>query len=86
MDVRDGDVSKYVYVKEGEGILNTDEVGEYTIKLTAIDNWGNETQISFVVQVVEGSSSDCSSASAIYILNLLAIVSVLAFVLRKRNA
>ncbi|HOR96702.1 MAG TPA: hypothetical protein PLA20_07555, partial [Bacilli bacterium] len=87
MDVRDGDVSKYVYVKEGEGIVDTGKVGEYVIKLTAVDNWGNESQISFVIQVVEGSSeSGCSTASALYILNLLALVSVLAFVLRKRNA
>lgn len=46
IDDRDGTITNIVYVKTGEGIVDTTEKKTWIVKLTVVDNWGNETQLT----------------------------------------
>ena len=52
IDTRDGSITNLVYVKPGEGTVNSGKKGTYVVKLTVMDAWGNETQseITFIVK------------------------------------
>lgn len=52
-DNRDGDITALVYIAAGEGYVNTGIVGDYVVKFTVFDKWGNKGQASFTVSVVE---------------------------------
>lgn len=62
-DDRDGNITNRVYVKSGEGTLDTNTPGTYEIKLTASDSWGNEAQAVFTV-VVTAPETGCGATNA----------------------
>lgn len=62
-DDRDGNITNRVYVKSGEGTLDTNTPGTYEIKLTAADSWGNEAQAVFTV-VVTAPETGCGARNA----------------------
>lgn len=86
VDNRDGTISKMIFVKPGEGLLDTGVVGEYTITLTVADEWGNESQASFIINVIANDASNCNQTSTIFFINLLTVAAFAAFIFRKRNA
>lgn len=88
VDNRDGTITRMVYVKPGEGSLDTGKVGQYLITLTVADEWGNEAQATFTINVIAGDDtgdSGCSSGSTIFFINLLTAAAVITFIYRKRN-
>ena len=52
IDDRDGTITNIVYVKEGQGVVDTTQKQTWVVKLTVVDNWGNETQLelNFIVE------------------------------------
>jgi hypothetical protein len=55
-DNRDGDLTPFVYVPEGEfSTLDTREEGDYTIMLRVEDEWGNVTEETFIFRVAKSN-------------------------------
>ncbi len=53
-DNRDGDLTPFVYVPEGDfSVLDTGEEGDYTIMLRVEDEWGNVTEETFIFRVAK---------------------------------
>lgn len=50
-DDRDGDITASVYIKSGEGRLDTREKGDYPITLRVEDKWGNTGTLTFTFRV-----------------------------------
>ncbi len=81
VDDRDGTVTDRVYVKDGEGSVDMNEVGAHVVTLTVFDNWGNEATAAFTINVT-APETGCGAASAsIAGIGLLGIV--LFFVKRR---
>lgn len=84
-DDRDSNLQNRVYVKVGQGTLNTGVAGEYPITLVVEDTWGNVGELTFNFTVVapQEAAASCQKASAsIAVLGLFGLVVVF---FRKRR-
>ncbi len=80
-DNRDGNVENRIYVKDGDGVVDMNEVGDHEVILTVFDDWGNEATATFTITVLEGETGCGAASASIAVMGLLGIV--LFFVRRK---
>ncbi|XMB71554.1 pullulanase-associated domain-containing protein [Mycoplasmatota bacterium WC30] len=81
IDNRDGTVTDLIYVEDGEGTVDMNEVGVHEVILTVVDAWGNEANATFTINVT-APETGCGAASAsIAGIGLLGII--LFFVKRR---
>ncbi len=85
MDDRDGNITNRIYVKATEGTVNVNVPGEYPVKLTVFDEWGNESQAIFTIIVTEPETGCGAKNASIFSIAGLGLLSVGFFLARRKE-